>query len=372
VVESPVERRQKMAVNRVTDRKGRTRIEVRKRWPDGTEYRRYFRNMTTANQAYYRIEDAIARDEWAELKQRLIGHGIQDDDLTVAELSVIYLDKYCRVYNKRPDFKEQVINTINRVLGDVKLKDCSKADADRFIAERRKEVEPATVNRGLAVLKNMMTFAVDRGYLESNPLAGLSLLPEDELPLRIMTLEEERQLIQAVLEHNPVIAAYAAVLGETGLRKSEGLRMEWEHLDWLRKVLTVPRSKTGVPRYVPLSAYALEWIGSLIHYSDSPWVFTLPSGRPLKDPRESFEAGKTDAGLDWVRGFHDLRHFRATQWLIHGVDIQTVKHYLGHKRIETTMRYLHFVPGHAESAIREAQKAEAVALERAQSRENVA
>lgn len=90
----------------------------------------------------------------------------------------------------------------------------------------------------------------------------------------------------------------------------------------------------------------------------SPWVFTLANGKPLKNPRDSFSKGRRLAGLDWVRGLHDLRHFRATQWLIHGVDIYTVKDYLGHKRIETTQRYLHLVPTHAEHVVRAAQNAE--------------
>jgi len=59
----------------------------------------------------------------------------------------------------------------------------------------------------------------------------------------------------------------------------------------------------------------------------------------------------------------NLRHFRATQWLMRGVDIYTVKDYLGHKRIETTQRYLHFVPTHAERTVRAAQKAEQEELE---------
>ena len=64
------------------------------------------------------------------------------------------------------------------------------------------------------------------------------------------------------------------------------------------------------------------------------------------------------AGLNWVRGFHDLRHYRATMWLQHGVDIQTVQRYLGHQRIETTMRYLHFVEDYAERSVRRAQEKE--------------
>ena len=227
---------------------------------------------------------------------------------------------------------------------------------------RSKEVAPATINRGLAVLSNMINFAVQREYLKVNPVTGVRKLPEEKLPLRLMTLEEERQLVISVGECNPVIGAYVAVLGETGLRKSEGLRMEWSHVDRQKRMLLVPKTKTGEPRHVPLSDYALGWLGFIPRYPDSPWVFALAANKPLKDPKESFKKGKEKARLHWVRGLHDLRHFRATQWLLHGVDIQTVKYYLGHKRIETTQRYLHFVPGHAEKAVRAAQEAEAKAL----------
>ncbi len=138
--------------------------------------------------------------------------------------------------------------------------------------------------------------------------------------------------------------------------------MEWSHIDWQKRMLSVPKTKTGEPRHVPLSDYALNWLKFLPRYADSPYVFSLAPGQPLKEPKDSFKKGRDQGKLNWVRGLHDLRHYRATQWLLHGVDIQTVKFYLGHKRIETTQRYLHFVPGHAEKSVRAAQEAEAQAL----------
>ena len=164
----------------------------------------------------------------------------------------------------------------------------------------------------------MATFGVKRGYLESNPFLGFGKLPEEEIPLKIMSLEEERRLAVCVARCNLVIGAYTAILGETGLRKSEGLRMCWSHIDWNRKTLTVPNSKIGEPRYIPLSDYAIQWLKLLNRYTGTSSVFTLPTGGPLKDPRESFYKGRELAGLTWVRGFHDLRHFRATQWLLRG------------------------------------------------------
>jgi len=351
-----------MGINRVTKR-GKSRIEVRKRWPDGTTFRRYYPNMTLAKHVRARIEESIVTGRWRELKEEVSGIKNTSADLTIEEFSRIYLDDYCRHHNRRPDFKEQALVSINRILGNVRLKDLRQHHADEFVARRSKEVVSATINRGLAVLKNMLTFAVKRGYLEANPLVGFGKLPEEQIPLRIMTLEEERRLVASVAGCNSVIGAFVAILGETGLRKSEGLRMKWADVNFEKKMLTVPKSKTGEPRYIPLSDYAIGWLSSLHYYSNSPWVFTLPNGKPLKAPRDSFAKGKKLAGLDRVRGLHDLRHFRATQWLIHGVDIYTVKNYLGHKRIETTQGYLHLVPGHAEQSVRSAQVAEQKELE---------
>ena len=351
-----------MGVNQVTKRE-KKRIEVRKRWPDGKTFRRYYPNRTVAKQALNEIELAIAKGTWKELKAELSGKKPVSGEITVEQFSQIYLDDYCRHYNRRPDFKEQALVSINSILGHFKLKDLERKHMDSFVAQRAKTVVPATINRGLAVMSNLLNFAVERGHLEVNPMLGLRKLPEEQRAVQIMTLEEERSLVRSVGGCNPVVGAYVAVLGETGLRKSEDLRMEWSHIDWQKKMLSVPKTKTGEPRHVPLSDYAIGWLKFLPKYPATPWVFSLAPGKPLKEPKESFQKGRTQAELLWVRGLHDLRHYRATQWLLHGVDIQTVKYYLGHKRIETTQRYLHFVPGHAEQSVRAAQDAEAKALE---------
>jgi integrase len=60
-----------------------------------------------------------------------------------------------------------------------------------------------------------------------------------EKALRVMTLEEERRLIQKVMDENAIIGCYAGLLGETGLRKSEGLNLTWEYVDVERRMVTV-------------------------------------------------------------------------------------------------------------------------------------
>jgi integrase len=93
-----------------------------------------------------------------------------------------------------------------------------------------------------------------------------------------------------------------------------------------------------------------------------PFVFVNVETRGVvKAPRRPLYRGRQDAKLAWV-GFHDFRHSRATQWILRGIDIRTVQGLLGHRDIQTTMRYAHFAPDHAAKRVIEVQKLEAAEL----------
>jgi integrase len=321
-------------------------------------------NRTVARQLEIRIDYAIVMGAWRQLKEELargpaVAAEPDSTELTMREFSEEYM-RYCKVHNRRPDFKKQALVSILRILGDIRLKDFKRRHGDQFTEARLAEgVRPATVNRGLAVIKNMLNLAIEREYLEIHPLSKYRMLPEVQEALRIMTYPEYRQLIDCVAAEDIVVAVYVVLLGETGMRKCEGLRIQWDHIRTRERVVVIGKAKSGKVRSVPLSDFALEWLNRLVRFIDIPEVFVNPStGKPWKSPRERFEKARKRAKLDWV-GFHGLRHFRATQWLMHGVDVTVVKELLGHSSIQTTMRYLHYVQSQARRSVIEAQKREA-------------
>ena len=65
-----------------------------------------------------------------------------------------------------------------------------------------------------------------------------------------LTDEEEARLLDALdPRHGPLVA----VAVHTGLRRSEQFHLRWEHVDFANGVLTVPRSKHGGARRVPMN-----------------------------------------------------------------------------------------------------------------------
>ncbi len=346
-------------------RNGRVHTVVSIQWPDGERFRRRSANLTLARDLLARINGAIVSGTWNELRKELDPEPEQDH--TINQFADVYLEEYCKVRNRCPDFKEERLKVIKEILRSVRLREFTSAHAAYFEKERAKAINPrmgkpirkATINRALAVLSHMMTFALKKKLIPPpHPMARYGRLPEEEKPLRVMTLQDERSLVERVMDENLIIGCYVGLLGETGLRKAEGLNLKWDFVDCERRVLTVAASKSGRTRQVPLSDFALQLLAKVPQVGDCPYVFVWPDTKQrVRDPRHSFFEGRRKAGLQWV-GFHDFRHFRATQWIMRDVDIRSVQGLLGHRHIATTERYVKFVNSHASKLVIEAQRLE--------------
>lgn len=160
-----------------------------------------------------------------------------------------------------------------KILSDVKIIEVRRKHGHFYASERARDgVMPGTINRGLAVLKNMMTFALEKELIEAHPLLKFRLIPEVECALQVLTLEEKRRLVVSM--PTLVSQAYIAILGETGLRMTEGFTLRWELVNLTDRLLTVEKTKGGKARSIPLSDYAIEWL-SIVPRCDSPYVFLI-------------------------------------------------------------------------------------------------
>jgi integrase len=89
----------------------------------------------------------------------------------------------------------------------------------------------------------------------------------------------------------------------------------------------------------------------LVRRIDTPHVFyDKVTGRPYRDVKRAFATACRRAKLEDFR-FHDLRHTFASQLVMSGIDLTTVRELLGHKDIKMTIRYAHLAPAHKVKAV---------------------
>lgn len=128
------------------------------------------------------------------------------------------------------------------------------------------------------------------------------------------------------------------------MRKGELQNLTWNGVDFVNRLILVRPNGTWIPktweiRDVPMHPSVYSALKKLPRLSE--WVFTTKTGKQLLQPRRAFLRICRKLGITGVT-LHTLRHTFASHLLTKkGVDIVTVSHLLGHKKIETTMIYPH-------------------------------
>ena len=331
-----------MGINRVRDKTGRIRIEVRRRWPDGTQYRRFFDNLTIADKTLTRSKNSIYEGTWKELRGELStkrkDHGPDHTDLTISDFSSEFLEQSKISAPRSWKRYELSFRSLNAHFGDTLLAEFRRDQLHGYVERRVKEVSRGTVNRDIACICAMFSCAIEKGKLAAHPLTRFPRLKVPEVERPRLTLSEYRTLVNC-MDSIP-IGSLVAIMGETAARKGEALWLKWSNVNFVDKRLALTNTKNGKVRYVPLSDYALAWFAKLVRYVNCPYIcVNTHTGRRWSNPTKAFKRGAKEAGLEWV-GFHDLRRFRACQWRRNGVPVDTVRRLLGHVDTRTTELYL--------------------------------
>jgi len=228
----------------------------------------------------------------------------------------------------------------------------SQAIGDLLQRMRDDGYAPGTVNRVLILLRYVFNLAHRWGVpgVGQNPTAGIKTAP-DVCRERFLTAEEVQQLLAALkADENQVAARAIHLLLLTGARRNEITQARWEYVDWEKKTLLVPRSKTGRRRLVSLNSQALGVLHAIERAPGNPYIFPSPiTGRPCASLFFPWSRIRAAAGLNDVR-LHDLRHTFASFLVNNGVSLYVVQGLLGHTQVRTTQRYAHL----ADDTLRDA------------------
>lgn len=208
---------------------------------------------------------------------------------------------------------------------------------------RARGYAPGTTNRVVIVMRHLFNLARKWRVpgITENPTQGIQLVPEVSRE-RFLSYEEAQRLIAAIREDENRSAANAILLLLlTGARRNEITQARWEYVDWSRRRLLIPRSKSGKPRAVALNNVALDLLRSIQSESSGSYIIQSPvTGKPPPSLYFPWKRIKTRAGIPDIR-LHDLRHSFASFLVNRGVSLYVVQQLLGHGTARYTQRYAH-------------------------------
>lgn len=291
--------------------------------------------------------------------------------MPISELCEKYLAEHAKPHKKASSIRMDATNIQNHILpllGQRRVVDISTADIERFkLAIRdgktasadqdahRKNPKGGSVvkggeyvaNRCLALLSKMFSLA-ERWELRdknSNPVQGVERYKENRRE-RFLSSDELIRLADALTEaertntESPFVIAAIRLLILTGARLGEILTLKWSMVDFDRRMLRLPDSKTGA-KPVLLSDPAVELLQNLPRIQGNDYVIVGGvDGEHLKNLRKPWGHIRKRAGLSDVR-LHDLRHSFASFAIAEGVTLAVIGKLLGHKKTATTERYAH-------------------------------
>ena len=171
-------------------------------------------------------------------------------------------------------------------------------------------------------------------------------LPERTTSLPVAYTEEELARFFAACDdfHRALYSTFLM----TGFREQEVVYLFWSDINLdLRTIRVTSKREIGFTpkrceeREVPITAQLVDILARHSRRPNCPFVFPSPTGNREQHMLDHCKAIAKQAGLDAKK--FDLKTFRstyATRMLRSGFDVRTVQHWMGHKSLETTMRYL--------------------------------
>lgn len=238
-------------------------------------------------------------------------------------------------------------------LKNIPIRDISPFHLEKLKSALKKEgLAPATIRQCLQLIRG--TFNKTRSWGQHD-----SEFPAIEFPKvsnhRVAFLKPEQadELLTAIKSRSIRLWCQCVLGLYAGLRFGEIAGIELQDIDPEAGIIHIRDPKGGVDRVAYITEPIEKMLAEWWTFSEKKpgLVFPTQSGgrqvnvsatfdRTLKELK--MNVGITDSRQKIV--FHTLRHTFASWLVMGGESLQTVKELMGHRDIQTTMRYSHLAP----------------------------
>jgi integrase len=336
-----------MSIERRATKRG-IAYDVRLRDANGKEYSRTFRTRKEAEQFESTQRADRARGTWIDPRRSSDRFGDVAEEWMrshpAKKGSSLARDRSILDVHVLPQLREISVGKI------------TQADVQRLVNEWTATLGPRTVRRQYAVLRAIMTFAVDTDRIGRSPSRKIKLPEERPVNHRIVTPAELRELAAAVGTDTSPMVYLGAVLG---LRWGECAGLRVGGVDFLTRTVAVDvqltrgehgRMVEGDPKWQSQRTMAApETLIELLaqHFSrrgltgatPEALVFVSPDGDALHYSnwrRRVWDPARKKVHLDELT-FQALRTANTTAMVALAIDVKTAQTRAGHRRATTTL-----------------------------------
>ncbi len=276
-----------------------------------------------------------------------------------------------------------MLNTSFDFLYSKPIDELSIMEIDKWRTKRLESGSKASsINRLVAALQSALNWATEHDLVEVNPLQRLKPLKEHDSDLVVRYLSgEERTRLMTALDarekkmrqerdsHNkwlaerghptlpPLAGEYADHLKpmvlvslHTGIRQNNLFSLKWGDIDFETRTMTLSAStsKSGKTLRLGINSAALDvlkkWRNQAGETQADALVFHSPkTGGKMDNCAHAWKTLMKNAGIENFR-WHDMRHDFASQLVMRGIDLNTVRELMGHASLAMTLRYAHLAP----------------------------
>ena len=233
------------------------------------------------------------------------------------------------------------LNFLSRLwLGEIIVVNLTKGHLEQFCKDRKLVVKDGTIKSELMLIKRIVKIATDKwNYgIPFNAFYGIEL-PSPHKPRNRRATQEELSILiaHANKQRNTYISTIIQFAVETGMRRSEILKLKWIDVNLKTRIASLYDTKNGDERHIPLTKTAVQLLSNLTQLSD--FVFPI-SANCL---RLAWETCRKKSNIKGLR-FHDLRHEAVSRYFEMGLSVPEVALISGHKDVRQLFRYTHLKP----------------------------
>lgn len=286
-------------------------------------------------------KEADAR-RWATIIESEMERGVfvsrnEAEATLVSEILTRYANEVLPTKRSEQSDKSR-IKTLIEAFGPYRLASLSSTQVAQFRDRRLQVVGPQSVIHEINLLNRVLkTATMDWGIALPGGLPT-SQVRKPTKPRgrdRRVTAAELTRILEAT--ESTELRTIVIVAIESGMRRSELAALAWEEIDLKRQTAHLPRTKTDVPRTVPLSKTAVAALKKLGVKDEGP-VFSLRAESMSQAFERACEPHR--ANVVGLR-FHDMRHEATSRLFEKGLNVMEVAAITGHKTLDMLKRYTH-------------------------------